>query len=142
MNWENPVPGRWFSGAAAVCLGFALAGCGSSMISTNATPAPVMQDASLAFVANTSSNTISAFQVDPSSGKLFPVVGNPFPTDSGPEFLAVSAASKFLFVGNSGSRTVSAFQIDAASGALTVVPGSPFVTGARPEGVIADPMGR
>jgi len=97
MNWENPVPGRWFSGAAAVCLGFALAGCGSSMISTNATPAPVMQDASLAFVANTSSNTISAFQVDPSSGKLFPVVGNPFPTDSGPEFLAVSAASKFLF---------------------------------------------
>jgi 6-phosphogluconolactonase len=112
------------------------------MIATNTTPPPAQQNASLAFVANTSSNTISAFQVDPISGKLFPVAGSPFPTDSGPEFLAVDASSKFLFVGNSGSQTVSAFQIDAASGALTPVPGSPFVTGARPEGVTVDPMGR
>jgi 6-phosphogluconolactonase (cycloisomerase 2 family) len=101
-----------------------------------------MQSASLAFVANMNSNTISAFQVDPTTGKLFPVVESHFPTDRGPEFLAVAAASKFLFVGNSGSQTVSAFQIDGASGALTAVPGSPFVSGARPEGVTVDPMER
>jgi 6-phosphogluconolactonase len=142
MKCEKSIERRWFSCAAAACLWFALAGCGGGMIAMNTTPPPVMQGASLAFVANTSSNSISAFQVDPISGKLLPVVGSPFPTDNGPEFLAVAAASKFLFVGNSGSHTVSAFQIDAASGALTPVPGSPFVTGARPEGVTVDPMGR
>src|SRR5579863_915146 len=142
MACEKPIEGSWFSCVAAACLWFALAGCGGSMMATNTPPAPIMQNASLAFVTNTNSNTISVFQVDPTSGELSPVVGSPFPTDIGPEFLAVAAGSKFLFVGNSGSDTVSAFQIDATSGALTPVPGSPFVTGARPEGVTVDPMGR
>jgi DNA-binding beta-propeller fold protein YncE len=142
MKCEKPIGARWFSGIVAACLGLALAGCSGGMMATNTTPPPAMQSANLAFVTNMNSNTVSAFRVDPTSGGLSPVAGSPFPTDSGPEFLAVAAGGKFLFVGNAGSNTLSAFQIDAASGALTPVLGSPFVSGARPEGVAVDPMGR
>jgi 6-phosphogluconolactonase len=142
MKWEKPIGVRWFSRTAAACLGLAIVGCSGGMMATNTTQPPAMQSANFAFVTNTNSNTVSAFQVDSASGKLSTVAGSPFPTDTGPEFLAVAAGSKFLFVGNAGSDTVSAFQIDAASGTLTPVAGSPFVTGARPEGVTVDPMGR
>jgi 6-phosphogluconolactonase len=133
-----------FSGMAAVLFGLVLGGCGGGMTATNTVPpqAPQTQSGSFAFVANVNSNNVSVFQVDASSGELVPVAGSPFPTDLGPEYLAVDASSKFLFVGNAGSNTVSAFQIDATSGKLTPAPGSPFVSGARPEGVAVDSMGR
>lgn len=140
MKCKKPIAARWSSWVAAACLAFGLAGCGGSI--ANTTPPPVIQSANFAFVSNINSNTVSAFHVDPISGKLFPAIGSPFPTDTGPEFLAASAGGKFLFVGNSRSRTISAFQIDAVSGALVPVLGSPFVTGNRPEGVTVDPMGR
>jgi DNA-binding beta-propeller fold protein YncE len=135
---------RRLDSAAVVLLALMLGGCGGSMMTTNTTQttAPVPQNASFAFVANTNSNTVSAFLADASSGELVPVAGGPFSTDDGPEYLAVDPASKFLFVGNAGSNTVSAFHIDAGSGKLTSVPGSPFVSGARPEGVAVDPTGR
>jgi 6-phosphogluconolactonase len=133
----------WFGFGAAVCWCLALVGCsGGGMMATSTMPPAVVQSSSLAFVSNLTSNTISVFQVDPSSGKLSAIAGGPFATDNGPEFLAVTPGGKFLFVGNSGSDTVSGFQINGASGALTAIPGSPFVTGARPEGVAVDPMGR
>jgi 6-phosphogluconolactonase len=136
-----------FAGVAAVLFGLVLGGCGGGMTATNtvspqAPQMPQTQSGSFAFVANENSNNVSVFQVDASSGELVPVAGSPFPTDLGPEYLAVDASSKFLFVGNAGSNTVSAFQIDATSGKLTPAPGSPFVSGARPEGVAVDPMGR
>jgi 6-phosphogluconolactonase len=141
MPRKKPIARTWFT-SFAICLVLALGGCGGGSMTTNSVPPPITQNPGFAFVANTQSNTISAFQLEATSGKLLPLSSGPFPTGNGPEFLAVTPAGKFLFVGNSGSDTISAFQIDAASGLLTAVPGSPFVTGARPEGVAVDPMGR
>jgi len=121
--------------AVAALLAVWVGGCtGNSMMRT-LTPPPVVQNASFAFVSNTNSNAVSAFELDPKTGLLFPVMGSPFPAGGAPEFMAADAAGKFLFVANSGSNNISAFQIDGSTGALTPAPGSPFSGGTQPEGL-------
>jgi 6-phosphogluconolactonase (cycloisomerase 2 family) len=110
-----------------------LAACGGSSMMTPGMPPPVLANPDFAFVANTKSDTISEFEVDSTSGMLFPI--GAIATRSAPEFMAADASGKFLFVTNTGSNNVSAFQIDRITGALTPVAGSPFAAGARPEGV-------
>jgi hypothetical protein len=56
-----------------VFLSVALAGCGGGRMMM--TPPTVTMNTSFAFVANTNSNTVSAFQVDSQSGTLFPISG-------------------------------------------------------------------
>jgi 6-phosphogluconolactonase len=122
--------------AAAILWASLLAGCsGNSMTMTTTTPPPMLQNASFAFVSNTTSATISAFELDPKTGMLFSVMGSPFPAGGAPEFMAADASGKFLFVANSGSDNISVFQIDGAAGMLTPAPGSPFPAGTQPEGV-------
>jgi 6-phosphogluconolactonase len=118
-----------------VFLAVALAGCGGGKMMM--TPPPVTTNTSFAFVANTNSNTITAFQVDSQTGTLFPISGGTFPAGSAPEFMAVDSGSKFLFVANSNSNDVSVFAIDATKGNLTAAPGSPFPAGAQPKGLAA-----
>jgi len=122
---------------ALVLLGMTLAfaGCGHGSMMAMASTTPVATNASIAFVANTNSNTVAAFQVDPTSGSLSPVAGSPFATGMAPEFMAADAAGKFLFVANSNSNDVSVFSIDATKGTLTAVTGSPFSTGNQPKGI-------
>jgi 6-phosphogluconolactonase len=93
----------------------------------------MVQNPEFMFVANTNSNSVSAFQLDPTSGMLFSI--GQFPAGSAPEFMATDAMGHFLFVGNTGSNNVSGFQINATTGALTAVTGSPFAAGAQPEGM-------
>jgi 6-phosphogluconolactonase (cycloisomerase 2 family) len=109
-----------------------LASCGSGMRMGPVMPAPMAQNPEFVFVANTNSNTVSAFEID-SSGMLFSV--GTFPAGAAPEFMATDAAGKFLFVGNTASNNVSAFQIDSTTGKLTPVAGSPFAAGTQPEGM-------
>ena len=127
--------------ACATLLGLLSAGCSGHM-ATMIDPVPLPQNASFAFVANMNANTISAFALDPMTGKLSPVAGTPFAAGTAPEFMAADPSGKFLFVANSGSSDVSAFQIVSQTGALMAVPGSPFAVGARPEGIAVDPMSR
>ncbi len=124
-----------FSRLAVFALGFALAGCGGGSMTVMSPPAAVTANASFLFVANTSSNTISAFQVDPQSGTPTQVAGSPFAAGMAPEFMATDAAGKFLFVANSNSNDVSAFTIDSAKGTLSAVSGSPFPAGSQPKGL-------
>jgi len=78
------------------------------------------------YVANSTSNTITAFQVE-SSGLLtqVPQAGpgtNPVSTSvTGPTALAVSSTGQFLYVTNGPSNTVTAFRIET-SGRLTLIP--------------------
>jgi 6-phosphogluconolactonase len=111
-----------------------LVSCGKSMM-TDMNPPPAVANPSFAFVANVGSNSISAFEIVPSTGALAPVEGSPFPAGSGPEFLAVNASGTLLFAANTGSHNISAFQINSTTGALTPAPGSPFATGTTPEGL-------
>jgi 6-phosphogluconolactonase len=123
--------------AIAFLSALLLGGCsGNSMTMTTTVPPPVVQNASFAFVSNTTSSTISAFELDPKTGMLFSVMGSPFPAGGAPEFMAADASGKFLFVANSGSNNISVFQINGATGMLTSAPGSPFPAGTQPEGVV------
>ena len=97
------------------------------------------------YVANSASNTVTAFQIE-TSGLLtqVPPAGpgtNPISVrGTGPTALAMSPNGQFLYVTNGASNTVTAFQV-ATSGLLTLVPpaGSnpnPVSTGgATPNGI-------
>lgn len=103
------------------------------------------------YVANGTSNTVTAFQVE-TSGLLTQVAPagpgtNPISASgTGPTALAMSSNGQFLYVTNGASNTVTAFQV-ATSGLLTLVPptGSnpnPVSTGgATPNGIAVAPNG-
>ena len=89
------------------------------------------------YVANTSATNpgsstvgnISAFNIDPTTGELSPVRGQPFTSKvgSGPSTLTVTPDNRFLFATTPGSSfSIWCFGIDPASGTLTAVASSPF----------------
>jgi 6-phosphogluconolactonase len=80
------------------------------------------------YVANTSSNTLSAFAVD-GSGVLTEISGSPFATGTTPYTVKVDDAGVFVYATNRDSNNVSAYHIDAITGALTEIAGSPFAAG-------------
>ena len=96
------------------------------------------------YAANSSSNTVSGFTIDPNTGGLAPVPGSPFRTGlpmGSSASVAASPNGKFLAVGHSGGPIVM-FAIDAATGSLQPVPGSPLNSGATPYGITISPDSR
>jgi 6-phosphogluconolactonase (cycloisomerase 2 family) len=93
-----------------------------------------------AYVANGSSNSISAYTIDAASGGLTPAANLPV-SAAGPYFVAMDPFSRYLYVTNSGSNSLSVYAIDAGNGALTAVGGSPFPTGSNPNSVSVHPSG-
>jgi len=89
------------------------------------------------YVANSGSNTVSAYTIDATSGILTPLAGSPALTQLAPVFVAVDPAGKFAYVANSSSNTVSGYSIDATSGALTPLAGSPVLTQFTPVSIAA-----
>jgi 6-phosphogluconolactonase (cycloisomerase 2 family) len=86
------------------------------------------------YVANSTSNTVAAFQIDANGLlKLIPPTGpatNPIPVSgTAPTALAMTFTGQFLYATNSASNTVSVFQVES-SGLLTLVP--PAGTGTNP----------
>jgi 6-phosphogluconolactonase len=83
----------------------------------------------MVFVANFSTNNVSAFTVG-SGGRLTAVPGSPFATGQGPMTPVVSPEGSRLYVANHVDTpgSVSAFVIQA-DGALVPIAGSPFSTG-------------
>jgi 6-phosphogluconolactonase len=124
---------KLFRAIKLILLVLSAAGCGGGKMMM--APPPVTMHTSFAFVANTNSNTVSAFQVDSQSGTLFPISGGTFPTGMAPEFMGVDSGNKFLFVANTNSNDVSVFASDATKGNLTAAPGSPFPAGTQPKGL-------
>jgi 6-phosphogluconolactonase len=103
------------------------------------------------YVANSTSNTVTAFQIE-TSGLLtqVPPAGpgtNPISVSgTGPTALAMSSNGQFLYVTNGASNTVTAFHVEP-SGLLTLVPPTgpnpnPAPTGgATPNGIAVAPNG-
>jgi 6-phosphogluconolactonase (cycloisomerase 2 family) len=80
--------------------------------------------------------SVSAFTIDPSTGTLTPVAGNPLPiAAAGP--ISIDNTGKFLFVPEAAG--VAVYAINSASGMLSAVAGSPFSAGAGPVLVTVDP---
>ena len=80
------------------------------------------------YVANSGSDTVSAYRIDRSTGSLTPIAS--YATGTGPSVMAVGPGapfSPFLYIANTGgANDISAFRIDGYSGGLNPVPGSPF----------------
>jgi len=117
----------------------------ASAISTFATsPRPVSialhPSRNFLYVPNLTSNTVSGFSIDHTTGVLTPIGTALPPTPvcasvsvcSNPIVAAVNSGGQFLFVLNQGSASpavpasISVFSIDQTRGLLTAVAGSPF----------------
>jgi 6-phosphogluconolactonase len=94
------------------------------------------------YVANFSSNNVSAYSINATTGVLTPVAGSPFAAGVRPNAIAVDPSGKFVYVANSGNSTVSAYSYNAATGVLTPVAGSPFAAGVIPYAITVDPSGK
>jgi len=95
----------------------------------------------VAYVANATDNTLSAYTVDATTGAMTALAGSPFATGTDPFSVAVNPAGSFAYVANFVDNTVSAYSIDRATGILTAVAGGPVATGSAPFYVAVNPAG-
>ena len=76
--------------------------------------------------SSSQSSTISAFSIDPSTGKLTLVPGSPFPSGAGGiGGLAITPDDQYLVITNDSLAQIAVDNI-GTDGTLTAVPGSPF----------------
>jgi 6-phosphogluconolactonase (cycloisomerase 2 family) len=109
--------------------------------------ATVSAHAQFVYVTNSSSsNSVTAFRMDPTTGALTTVAGSPFAAGSEPNSVVADLSGRFLYVTNESTSTsipstVSAYTIDPTSGALTAIAGSPFAAGVQPNSAKVHPFG-
>jgi 6-phosphogluconolactonase (cycloisomerase 2 family) len=104
------------------------------------------QPGRFAYVANQTSNTISAYAIDANNGLLTPVTGSPFSSiGTTPAALLVDPNGTFLYVADNTTSTVSVFAIapitSSIPGALTPQNFS-VVTGTSPDAIAIHPAGK
>jgi 6-phosphogluconolactonase (cycloisomerase 2 family) len=93
------------------------------------------------YVANLTSNTVSGFSLDHTTGFLTPVGTALSPVSTGPSPIALSVnpGGQFLYVLNQGDATISIYSIDPTRGILTPT-GPAFSTGlTNPQGMLISP---
>jgi 6-phosphogluconolactonase (cycloisomerase 2 family) len=118
---------------------------GPASIALTAGSAAVTYTPQFAYVANQTTDNVSALSVSATGTLLDSVPGSPFSfpqpfTD--PYAATVDPSSQFLYVVGSGSNEVWGFNIASSDGALRSVAGTPFATGLEPRSVAVDPSGR
>jgi len=81
------------------------------------------------YAANSGSNDVSAFSINPATGDLTTVPGSPFATGGSADGQGISLATtpddNFLIVANGGSVNITVYSV-AANGALTQSPAPRF----------------
>ncbi|MCU7797827.1 MAG: lactonase family protein [Candidatus Thiodiazotropha sp. (ex Myrtea spinifera)] len=92
-----------------------------------------------AYVAN-SSDTLSAYSIDSSTGALTLLTGSPFATGDIPSSVIVDPTGRFLYNANLNTDNISAFAIDSVTGELTLT--GTFAAGDAPNSIVVDPSGR
>ncbi len=104
-----------------------------------------------AYVANTDSNNVSAYSVDPATGLLSAIAGSPFVAGPGPVSIALDRFNRYVYTANGASPLIggnvinmSGFTVNPATGALTAI--SPvvdvyFTLNGFPSVVAADVLG-
>ncbi len=94
----------------------------------------------IAYVANTFSNNVTTFRIDPTTGALSEV-GTEVAAGFEPLSVTVDPTGRFAYVANFFSNNVTTFRINPTTGALAEV-GSEVAAGSRPFSVTVDPTGR
>ena len=103
--------------------------------------ATVIPNGTFLYVANSGSNNISGFTIDPMAGTLTPVTNSPFSAGLGPASLGVSVKGKFLYCADKQSNQISNYTIDAVKGSLTPTAPATTSTGVSPVWVAVHPAG-
>jgi 6-phosphogluconolactonase (cycloisomerase 2 family) len=90
------------------------------------------------YTTNRNDNTISAYNINSSTGILSAVAGSPFGTGPSPADAVEDAAGNFLWVANEAGDNLSGYRIDRSTGALSKLAGSPFSVkaGSHPFGIV------
>jgi len=103
------------------------------------------------YVVNTNvtgmQGSVSAYQIDSTSGALTPITGSPFAAGTNPVSITIDLEGEFMFVPNSGSNNVSLYQISplqqspqTPAGALISSAGT-LNAGTNPSSVALHPLG-
>jgi 6-phosphogluconolactonase (cycloisomerase 2 family) len=82
------------------------------------------------YVANPTSNTVTGYTINASTGALTAIAGSPFTTEPSPRFVSGEPSGKFVYVTTLGSSTnpprISGFSLNGTSGVLTELANSPY----------------
>ena len=95
---------------------------------------------SVLYVANQTSNDVSAYLISAVTGALTAAPGGAVAAGTAPSAVTVSPNGSFAYVTNSGSNNVSAYTINATTGALTTV-GAAVAAGTAPRAAVVSPNG-
>jgi len=87
------------------------------------------------YTTNLSSNNVTGFQIDATTGALSAIPGTPFSTGLGPLRMAFEQSGKFAYVLDANASTISVYAINATTGALTLTGGLPNATGSGPNDI-------
>ena len=85
--------------------------------------------------SNNANSTISAYTIDPTTGKLQPLgdSNNPYPVGAGPVCMVEDPTSQYVYTSNNTSSTISGFIINQNTGQLSgLARGSTFPSTGRP----------
>jgi len=95
----------------------------------------------LLYVANSQSNNVSGYSLEPNTFVPRPLAGSPYTTGEGPASIVIAPANspnpfgpRLVMVADKLSSNISAFSV-AGDGSLSPVPGSPFPVGGAPSSV-------
>ena len=118
----TPVPGSPFLTGGS--------GVGGGFFASNRITTAIVKN--FLYAANSGSNNVTAFSVNPATGVLTSVPGSPFATGGSADGFGISLSTtpddKFLIAANGASVNITVYSI-AANGALSPVAGSPFSAG-------------
>ena len=93
------------------------------------------------YVANESSNTVSMYEMDATTGILTPLATPTVATGTTPASITVNPAGTFAYVINYQSNTVSMYAINASTGILTALSTPTVATGTEPTSIVVNPAG-
>jgi 6-phosphogluconolactonase (cycloisomerase 2 family) len=124
----------------------ALSPTGQGVVPAHADPYRAASDKSGThlYVANVTSNDISAYIINRKNGYLTRAPGSPYAVGRTASAVAVHPSGKFVYVTRDNDAPgdgIAAFSVNA-NGSLTAVPGSPFSTQNNPESLTVDASGK
>jgi 6-phosphogluconolactonase (cycloisomerase 2 family) len=96
------------------------------------------------YVANVSTNDVSAYTIDHATGYLKEVPGSPYDVGRVATAVAVHPSGKFVYMTRSNATEgdgIAAFSVNP-DGSLTTIPGSPFSTQISPDSLLVDSTGK
>ncbi len=99
----------------AICLLIAVV-----VLAQNGTPASTTAAPSFLYAPNISDNTISAYEIDSTTGSLTPIAGSPFAAPNS-ILMTLDSDSDFGYVGGGSFSVISTFAINSQTGFLTLV---------------------